>query len=392
MLNSEGELVVDDGKMTKERLIEKSLVDLNDNYSNIMLSSGYTPMELMRKESKRMLNRRTNQNEDENFQVQFESRVKNIDAFVKYFILYLENVIDVENQMRFSSITDQKKRYKAIKRKTFEIFKKGNKWVQLRFIFKQIENLHQLNAVFISNAVKGQLEAFLNKNNEKFSEFKNEYETLKKKKYKTLNLMDDLQKKHEHSKENLDEVLLQYDKAKKQMIKYNHMLEMEMKAKLAQKAVQDEAANVLATKDQIKELRDQMKLSADNFIDDLTYEYRNKLEVFWGVIFSLINAFSDLCGESVNLLDGVLVQDQAESLAEQATRQSLVGRGITNVKILFQKASPNRQPPTLQQLVKDNKKRTKSNIVTDMTTFKNLFKVTFYLKTFNNIDDCKRDE
>lgn len=280
MLNSEGELVVDDGKMTKERLIEKSLVDLNDNYSNIMLSSGYTPMELMRKESKRMLNRRTNQNEDENFQVQFESRVKNIDAFVKYFILYLENVIDVENQMRFSSITDQKKRYKAIKRKTFEIFKKGNKWVQLRFIFKQIENLHQLNAVFISNAVKGQLEAFLNKNNEKFSEFKNEYETLKKKKYKTLNLMDDLQKKHEHSKENLDEVLLQYDKAKKQMIKYNHMLEMEMKAKLAQKAVQDEAANVLATKDQIKELRDQMKLSADNFIDDLTYEYRNKLEVF----------------------------------------------------------------------------------------------------------------
>lgn len=392
MLNSEGELVVDDGKMTKERLIEKSLVDLNDNYSNIMLSSGYTPMELMRKESKRMLNRRTNQNEDENFQVQFESRVKNIDAFVKYFILYLENVIDVENQMRFSSITDQKKRYKAIKRKTFEIFKKGNKWVQLRFIFKQIENLHQLNAVFISNAVKGQLEAFLNKNNEKFSEFKNEYETLKKKKYKTLNLMDDLQKKHEHSKENLDEVLLQYDKAKKQMIKYNHMLEMEMKAKLAQKAVQDEAANVLATKDQIKELRDQMKLSADNFIDNLTYEYRNKLEVFWGVIFSLINAFSDLCGESVNLLDGVLVQDQAESLAEQATRQSLVGRGITNVKILFQKASPNRQPPTLQQLVKDNKKRTKSNIVTDMTTFKNLFKVTFYLKTFNNIDDCKRDE
>ena len=280
MLNSEGELVVDDGKMTKERLIEKSLVDLNDNYSNIMLSSGYTPMELMRKESKRMLNRRTNQNEDENFQVQFESRVKNIDAFVKYFILYLENVIDVENQMRFSSITDQKKRYKAIKRKTFEIFKKGNKWVQLRFIFKQIENLHQLNAVFISNAVKGQLEAFLNKNNEKFSEFKNEYETLKKKKYKTLNLMDDLQKKHEHSKENLDEVLLQYDKSKKQMIKYNHMLEMEMKAKLAQKAVQDEAANVLATKDQIKELRDQMKLSADNFIDDLTYEYRNKLEVF----------------------------------------------------------------------------------------------------------------
>lgn len=88
----------------------------------------------------------------------------------------------------------------------------------------------------------------------------------------------------------------------------------------------------------------------------------------------------------------MLVQDQAESLAEQATRQSLVGRGITNVKILFQKASPNRQPPTLQQLVKDNKKRTKSNIVTDMTTFKNLFKVKFYLKTFKNIDDCKRDE
>lgn len=392
-VNSEGRIFIDDDSIPREMFIEgveyeneltvsdnqkmtKSLLDLNDNYSNIMLSSGYNPMELMRKDSIKILSKNTHQHEDDNFEVSFHSRLKNIEFFVKYFITYLGKVIDVEDRMNFNKITSQRSRYKIIKKEVFEIFKKGNKWVQLRFIFAQIEKFHQQNAVFISNGVKGQFEAFLTKNNEKYEEFKAEYESIKNQKYKALNQMDKLQKQHEQSKENLAEVLLQYEKAKKEMIKYDKMLEMEMKAKLAQKAVQDETANVLATKDLIKELRDEMKKATDKYIHNLTLAYKDKLEVFLGALFSLINSFSDLCTEWLTLIDDVLVQDQAESNAEETYRNSIVKRSITNMKRMLEKASPNRQNISFTQLLNENKKITKNSIKQDMNAFKTILKVS----------------
>lgn len=250
-----------DKQKIKQKMIEKSLHDLNDANSNIMLSTGYTPLSLSKQESLRMLNMGTHKNEDKNFEVQFRSRLMKAESYTRYFIKFYGSVTAVENQMTFKTIIDQKMKYSLTKRNFFNIFKKGSKWVQIRYLLKRLEGIHQDNAVFIENAVKGQFEAFLQSNSDRFNTFRTEYEDLKKLKYEKLTNIEILKTKHKEQKQNLEEVLLKYEKAKeKGNMKYDKLLELEMKAKLAQKLVQDEAANILDAKEHIKELRDEMKI------------------------------------------------------------------------------------------------------------------------------------
>jgi hypothetical protein len=286
----------DDEKSKKERMkqkvIEKSLHDLNDRNSNIMLSTGYTP--LFRKESRIMLNIGTHKDEDQNFEVQFHSRLLKYESYVKHFINHYGNVAQVEYQMSFKNIVDQKAKYSITKKKNFNIFKKDNKWVQIRYLLKSLEHLHRDNALFIENAVKGQFEAFLQQKTEKFSEHKVSYDELKKLKYKSLDGMNRFKAKHKESKEELDEVLLIYEKAKsKGNTTYNKLLKMEMDAKLAQKSVQDEASNMIEAKGHIKEIRDETKQKKKDILFDLSIAYRDKLETFNSTVFSIINAYSE---------------------------------------------------------------------------------------------------
>lgn len=248
-------------KRIKQKVIEKSLHDLNDKNSNIMLSTGYSPFSLFKKDSMKMLNLGTHKNEDQNFEVQFHSRLLKYESYVKFFISYYGNVAEVEYQMSFKNIVDQKAKYSITKKKNFNIFKKDNKWVQIRYLLKSLEELHQNNALFIENAVKGQFEAFLQQKSEIFIEYKSNYEALKKLKYKKLDDIDRFKTKYKESKKQLDEVLLIYEKNAKAKgnTSYDKILKMEMEAKLAQKTVLDEAANILEAKEHIKELRDETK-------------------------------------------------------------------------------------------------------------------------------------
>jgi hypothetical protein len=189
---------------------------------------------------------------------------------------------------------DQKAKYSITKKKNFNIFKKDNKWVQIRYLLKSLEHLHQDNALFIENAVKGQFEAFLLQKTEKFSEHKVSYDELKKLKYQQLDGMNIFKAKHKESKEELDEVLLIYEKAKsKGNTTYNKLLKMEMDAKLAQKSVQDEASNIIEAKEHIKEIRDETKQKTNDILSDLSVAYKDKLETFNSTVFSIINAYSE---------------------------------------------------------------------------------------------------
>ena len=61
--------------------------------------------------------------------------------------------------------------------------------------------------------------------------------------------------------------MIAYEKAKvKGNTTYDKLLEHEMKAKLAQKAVQDESANLMETKEHIKELREEMKAKKEEIL------------------------------------------------------------------------------------------------------------------------------
>ena len=120
---AEGHKVLNKKQLIKRKVIEKSLHDLNDNNSNIMLSSGYAPLSFSRKESLRMLNKGTHKNEDKNFEVQFHSRLNKAEGFVKFFIEYYDKVVKIEGQTNFSSIIDQKIRSSITKLNTFNIFK-----------------------------------------------------------------------------------------------------------------------------------------------------------------------------------------------------------------------------------------------------------------------------
>lgn len=126
-----------------------------------------------------MLNKGTHKNEDMNFEVQFHSRQNKAESFIKFFIEYFEKISKIETQINFSWIIDQKVRSSITKRNTFNIFRKGNKWIQIRYLLKWIEGVHQENATFIDNAVKGQFEAFRLTYSEKFLEFNKDYEALK---------------------------------------------------------------------------------------------------------------------------------------------------------------------------------------------------------------------
>ena len=98
--------------------------------------------------------------------------------------------------------------------------------------------MHQDNALFIENAVKGQFEAFLQRNLEIFNEYKSSYESIKKLKYAKISEIDTLTAKHSEYKEQLDDLLISYNKAKSSRnTKYDKLLELEMKAMLAQKSL-----------------------------------------------------------------------------------------------------------------------------------------------------------
>ena len=120
---AEGQKVHNKKQLIKQKVIEKSLHDLNDNNSNIMLSSGYAPLSLSRKESLRMINKGTHKNEDKNFEVQFHSRLNKAETFIKYFIDYYDKVVKIESQTSFNWIIDQKIRASITKLSTFNIFK-----------------------------------------------------------------------------------------------------------------------------------------------------------------------------------------------------------------------------------------------------------------------------
>lgn len=120
---AEGQRIPNKKQLIKKKVIEKSLHDLNDKNSNIMLSSGYAPLSLTRKESLRMINKGTHKNEDKNFEVQFHSRLNRAETFIKFFIDYYDKVVKIESQTSFSWIIDQKLRASISKLSTFNIFK-----------------------------------------------------------------------------------------------------------------------------------------------------------------------------------------------------------------------------------------------------------------------------
>ena len=279
-----------------------------------------------------------------------------------------------------NKIVDQKAKYSITKKKNFNIFKKDNKWVQIRYLLKNLEYLHQENAVFIENAIKGQLEAFLNTKTDEFKAKGEEYEDLKKQKYMKLDQIEDFKAKHKESKAKLDEVLLKYEKAKSKGNKsYTKLLELEMRAKLAQKVVHDETANIMETKESIKELRDEMDVLKKAILSNLSATYKEKLETFTSTIYSVINAYSDCFTEAVNIIDNVLIRDREESQFYTPERTSIMKRGLTNVKNLFEIASPMRQKASYEDLVNEDVKLTKQLMQYNSTAFMKLLKVRYDL-------------
>jgi hypothetical protein len=95
-------------------------------------------------------------------------------------------------------------------------------------------------------------------------------------------------------KDNLDVILIAYNKAKSSRnTRYDKLLELEMKAKLAQKSVQDETTDIYDTKEHIKELRDEMKIKKEEILLSLSSSHRDKLEIFMSTVFSTINAYCE---------------------------------------------------------------------------------------------------
>jgi hypothetical protein len=122
-------------QLMKEKVIQKSLYELNDKNSNIMLSSGMAPSKIFKKETLKVLNRGKNENEDDNFEVQFRARFNASERYAKIFIDYYNSVSETEYNIKFKKILDQKARYSLTRRKTFNIFKKGSKWLQIRYAY-----------------------------------------------------------------------------------------------------------------------------------------------------------------------------------------------------------------------------------------------------------------
>ena len=148
-----------------------------------------------------------------------------------------------------------------------------------------------------------------------------------------------------------------------------------MKAKLAQKAVQDESANLLETKEHIKELREEMKIKKEEILYELSLIYKGKLEIFINSVFSTINAYSDLFTEGINIIDNLLSQDQEESVVEIVERDSIVKRSLTNVRSLFELASPNKKTPVnIEDLIKEENK-SKDGIKSDSKALINILTV-----------------
>ena len=148
-----------------------------------------------------------------------------------------------------------------------------------------------------------------------------------------------------------------------------------MKAKLAQKAVQDESANLLETKEHIKELREEMKIKKEEILYELSLIYKGKLEIFINSVFSTINAYSDLFTEGINIIDNLLSQDQEESVVEIVERDSIVKRSLTNVRSLFELASPNKKTTAnIEDLIKEENK-SKDGIKSDSKALINILTV-----------------
>ncbi|CAI2372864.1 unnamed protein product [Moneuplotes crassus] len=359
----------------KRKVIEKSLHELNDKSSDIMLTSGYAP--LYRKESRRMMNRIIHKNDDKNFEVQFRSRLNKSQSYIRYFIELYSRVTEVEFQMNFKNIVDQKAKYSLTKKKTFHIFKKDSKWVQVRYLLKNLEHLHQENAMFIENAIKGQLEAFLSAKSDEFRTLQDNYDSLKKEKYSTLDRLDTLKLKYEESKTELEETLLKYEKAKsKGSSSYDKILEMEMKAKLAQKTLHDHNTSIVESKENIKELSGEMKNLKEIILTCLSTTCQDKLLTFTSTVHSMIGAYIDCFTEAVSIIEHVLFTDQQESGLVQAERPSIVVRSLSNVNNLFKFASPIRKGQNYDDLVQDDNFQTKASMTIKSEAFMNLLKTT----------------
>ncbi|CAI2377693.1 unnamed protein product [Moneuplotes crassus] len=359
----------------KQKVIEKSLHELNDKSSDIMLTASYTPVS--RKENLKIMNKILHKNDDQNFEVQFHSRLNKSDSYLKYFIDFYRRVTEVEFQMNFKSIVDQKTKYSLTKKKTFHIFKKDNKWVQVRFLLKNLEHLHQENAIFIENVAKGQLEAFLSVKNEEFQTCQQDYDNIKKDKYDTLTKIEEYQLKYSESKSELEETLLKYEKIKsKGSNSYDKILEMEMKAKLAQKTLHDHNSTIVEAKENVKELSNEMEILKETILAKLSSTYQEKLETFSSTVHSVIGAYIDCFTEAVSVIEHVLFTDQQESSLTQTERPSIVARGLSNMNNLLKFASPMGKGHSYDDLVQEDTVQTKSSMIIKSDAFKKLLKTT----------------
>jgi chromosome segregation ATPase len=134
----------------------------------------------------------------------------------------------------------------------------------------------------------------LQRNIEIYDEYKSTYESMKKLKYAKISEIDTLSAKHSEYKQQLDSLLISYNKAKSSRnTKYDKLLELEMKAKLAQKSVQDEMTNIVEAKEHVKELRDEMKRKKEDILKSVSAIHKDKLNIFTNSIYSILNAYCE---------------------------------------------------------------------------------------------------
>lgn len=175
---------------------------------------------------------------------------------------------------------------------------------------------------------------------------------MKKLKYSKINEIDALTSKHSEYKQQLDNLLISYNKAKSSRnTKYDKLLELEMKAKLAQKSVQDQMTNIVEAKEHVKELREEMKRKKEEILKNVSAIHKDKLNIFTSTIFSILNAYCEWYGEGIAIIDNLLFQDSTEANLEQIDRPSIMSRGFTNVKNLLTNASPNKRNNDMERFI-----------------------------------------
>lgn len=105
--------------------------------------------------------------------------------------------------------------------------------------------------------------------------------------------------------------------------------------------------------------------------------YKEKLDVFTITIQSLLNGYSDCFHECIQVIDNILERDIEDSKYDGVERQSIVARGLTNVKNLLEKATPMRHQNTIDDFIDDEKTHTKASMKTDSQALMQLLKVLF---------------